>query len=83
MDPGNPVNTYSTLHDAYAAAYEGYMIQAQATDLTEALTLADNKAVTLRGGYDSDFLLDLSMTTLNGSLTITGGTLTVENLMIE
>jgi hypothetical protein len=83
MDPGNPVNTYSTLHDAYAAAYEGYMIQAQATDLTETLTLADNKAVTLRGGYDSDFLLHLSMTTLNGSLTITGGTLTVENLMIE
>ena len=83
MDPGNPVNTYSTLHDAYAAAYEGYMIQAEATDLTETLTLADNKAVTLRGGYDSDFLLDLSMTTLNGSLTITGGTLTVENLIIE
>ena len=83
MDPGIPVNTYSTLHDAYAAAYEGYMIQAQATDLTETLTLADNKAVTLRGGYDSDFLLHLSMTTLNGSLTISGGSVTVENLMIE
>jgi hypothetical protein len=83
MDPGNPVNTYATLHDAYASAYEGYMIQAQATDLTETLTLADNKAVTLRGGYDSDFLLHLSMTTLNGSLTITSGTLTVENLIMQ
>jgi hypothetical protein len=83
MDPDNPVKTYSTLHDAYAAAYEGYMIQAQATDLTETLTLADNKAVTLRGGYDSDFSLHLSMTNLIGSLTITGGTLTVENLIIE
>ncbi len=59
------------------------MIQAQATDLTETLTLADNKAVTLRGGYDSDFSLDLGMTALNGSLTITGGTLTVENLVID
>jgi hypothetical protein len=83
MNPVNPVNIYSTLQAAYAAADNGYLIQAQATDLTETLTLADNKAVTLRGGYDSDFSLHLSMTTLNGSLTITGGTLTVENLIIE
>ncbi|HTZ18225.1 MAG TPA: DUF1566 domain-containing protein [Dissulfurispiraceae bacterium] len=84
MNAGTPVNTYSTLLAAYNdAASDGYIIQAQATDLTEALALVDNKTVTLRGGYDSDFLLNLSMTTLYGSLTIQGGTLTVENLMIE
>jgi hypothetical protein len=84
MHDSNPVNTYSTLLAAYNdAASDGYIIQAQATDLTEALALVDNKTVILRGGYDSDFLLNLSMTTLYGSLTIQGGSLTVENLMIE
>jgi hypothetical protein len=45
--------------------------------------LADTKAVTLRGGYDSDFLLNLSMTTLNGSLTIKGGKVTIEKIIIK
>jgi hypothetical protein len=83
MNASNPVNTFSTIHDAYADAFGGYMIQAQATDLTETLLLADTKTVTLRGGYDTDFLLHLCMTTLNGSLIIKGGTLTVENLIIK
>jgi hypothetical protein len=78
-----PVNTYSTLHDAYAAAQDTDIIEAQATDLTETLMLADTKAVTLRGGYDSDFLLNLSMTTLNGSLTIKGGKVTIEKIIIK
>jgi hypothetical protein len=83
MNGGNPVNTYSTLGAAYDAASGGYIIQAQATDLTETLMFDDNKAVTLKGGYDSDFGLNLSMTTLIGSLTIKSGSLTLENLRIE
>jgi hypothetical protein len=83
MNAGIPVNIYSTLHDAYAAAQDTDIIEAQATDLTETLMLADTKAVTLRGGYDSDFLLNLSRTTLDGSLTIKGGKVTIEKIIIK
>jgi streptogramin lyase len=79
---GSPPHTYSTVHDAYTAAATGDIIQLQAVDLTEPLTFADSIDVTLRGGYDSAFVLNPGMTTVK-SMTISGGKVTVEKLVIK
>jgi streptogramin lyase len=83
MHGGNPVNTYSTFHDAYAAAVDGDIIQTQALDLTGPLTFTDTD-VTLSGGYNAAFVLNLFMTIITDNITIGGsGTVTVENLIIN
>jgi hypothetical protein len=47
------------------------------------LTFDADYAVLLQGGYDSGFTANPGFTTLNGSLTVIDGTVTVENLSIK
>ena len=49
----------------------------------ENVLLNSSKIFTLQGGWDSTFLNCLSMTTINGSLTISDGTLSVENIILQ
>jgi hypothetical protein len=83
MHDGNQVNLYSTFRNAYAAAGDGDTIQARAVDITETLTFADNINISLRGGYDSVFGTNPHMTTIIGSLTIRGGAVTIDRIMIR
>jgi hypothetical protein len=81
--PGSSSSYYFTIHSAYDASSGGDLIQAQAGDLTENLLFDLDIAVTLSGGYQSDFSAQSGFTTIHGSLTINSGTLIVENLIIE
>jgi photosystem II stability/assembly factor-like uncharacterized protein len=76
---------FSTLQAAYNAANSIYPVQAWGTDFTEDVIAADagNKAVTLKGGYNGAYLSNDGYTTLHGSLTVTKGSLTVEQLKIR
>jgi hypothetical protein len=76
---------FSTLQAAYNAANSVYPVQAWGTDFTGDLNAADagNKAVTLKGGYNGAYTANNGYTTLHGSLTVTKGTLTVEQLVIS
>jgi streptogramin lyase len=66
------VNTYTTFSDAYNAAADGDIIKAQAVDIPVPLTLAADVDITLKGGYDSAFVLNPLMTAVKGSVTIKG-----------
>jgi hypothetical protein len=83
MHEGSPLNIYDWIQDAYNAAADGDIIQAQAIVSTETLTFASDFSVFLKGGYDSAFAVNTGMTILNGSLTISGGTVTMENFIIN
>jgi streptogramin lyase len=84
MRGGNPVGTYSRLQDAYDAAAGGDIIQAQAMDFVELLTLSRNVSVVLKGGYASEFTTNLGGFTTTYSVTIGGsGQVTVENIIIK
>jgi len=79
---GNPLNSYSTLQNAYNATSDGDTIQAQAVDSDETLTLSRNGSVVLKGGYNSGFTANPSFTTTQ-SLTISGpAQVTIENILI-
>jgi hypothetical protein len=80
---GAVITYYPTLLAAYNAAATGNTIQIQALVLSENLNLNRAVSVTLRGGYDSGFASITGYTTISGSLTITSGTVTVENVVIQ
>ncbi len=47
------------IQDAYNAAASGDTIKVQATTLNENLTLTGNNAVSLQGGYDAFFMVNI------------------------
>jgi hypothetical protein len=76
---------YSTIHDAYTAATtDGQSVQIQALDFTEGdFNLNKNISVSISGGYDCDFASNMGMTTMHGTLTMSGGAVTISNLIIH
>jgi len=77
---------YSTImgaSGAYQAAVSGNAILIWGTDFSEDFTFNLNKAVTLKGGYDSGYTTPSGYTTLTGPVTIQNGSLSVENLLIK
>jgi hypothetical protein len=73
----------ASLQEAYTAADTGQTVLAQTMPFSEDLALADPIVITLMGGYDCGFVSNPGFTTLNGKLTISGGTVTVANFIIK
>jgi hypothetical protein len=55
-----PLHGRFRIQDAYNAAASGDTIKVQATTLNENLTLTGNNAVSLQGGYDAFFMVNIS-----------------------
>jgi hypothetical protein len=77
------VNTYNNIQDAYNNAQAGDVIQAKNVTSTENQTFVAAKAVSFKGGYDSGFASNSGFTTINGNMTIIGGTVTIEKIIIK
>ncbi|MEN8262450.1 MAG: hypothetical protein ABFR82_03210 [Nitrospirota bacterium] len=77
---GDPTDYYS-LQDAYDSAQHGDAIQSQAQVFTESLDIADlsDKSITIEGGYDCTYSAITGNTTLNGDITISNGTVTIDS----
>jgi hypothetical protein len=74
---------YPTLVDAYAAAVAGSVIEAQAVTFSSPLTLNRSIAVTLRGGFDSDFKTRTGYTVNQGKLTVEKGSVVIDRITIR
>lgn len=74
---------YGLLINAYNAAGSADIIKAQNHTFDENLQLDNNYNVTFEGGYDADFLNKTGFTTLQGTLNISNGRVTVRNLKIR
>lgn len=77
---------YSSLRDAYVAAGDGGTIKSQAQIFNEDLDINDpiEKSVTIIGGYDCDYNdPPTGKTILKGNLTISNGTLIIENFELQ
>ncbi|UCD35989.1 MAG: PKD domain-containing protein, partial [Nitrospiraceae bacterium] len=71
------------IQDAYDAASGGDVIQSQAEQFTEDLMINMNKSVALQGGYSCEYIPGSGMTTIRGSVTISAGSVSMENFIIE
>lgn len=87
--PTNPVRIsepyevfFATIQDAYNNMTSGDL-ESMALLFYEDLDFNIDKPVTLKGGYNATFTDNPSFTTLNGSLTVSDGTVVVEKLVIQ
>jgi hypothetical protein len=77
---------YSHIKDAYGVVADNGTILTREYSFTETpadLSLARDISVIMEGGYDAGYLTNNGFSTLNGSLTIGKGDLTLENLIIK
>ncbi len=74
---------YSTLQDAYDAAYNGNSIMVIAALFTEDLIIDIDKSVTFSGGYDGAFMSNTGNTTLNGDILVSNGTISLEGFVFQ
>jgi cysteine-rich repeat protein len=72
-----------TLQSAYNSASNNQYVESVGMTFIEDLILAQDKHVTFAGGYSCDFLTFPYTTGLNGSLTISAGSATIEDLVID
>lgn len=84
---GKPVSVgglpYDLINEACTAAASTDTIKLVAGNLPEDVTLASGKTIKLEGGYYCDFLTRPSQTTISGSVTISSGEVTIENIIIQ
>jgi hypothetical protein len=80
---GGTSSFYPTIQDAYNVLTNGQSLELQAADFTESLLLQNNTRVALVGGYGCDFLSNAGYSTIIGSVTINGGTIVTDNVIIR
>jgi hypothetical protein len=73
---------YSSIQTAYSAARSGADIQIVGTSLSETPTLSRSVTLTLHGGYDCGFADDSLYSVIDGALTISRGTVIIDNIII-
>ena len=78
-----PPSYFNTIQSSYNSAADSDIIQIQALTFTENLNFNQNISVTLKGGYDYNFTANASNTAVIGTLTISSGTVTIENVSIQ
>ncbi|MGO9954169.1 MAG: carboxypeptidase regulatory-like domain-containing protein, partial [Dissulfurispiraceae bacterium] len=74
---------YSTIQEAYTTATSGQSIQMQALEFQEDLIMTRDIYVLLQGGFGCDYSFNSGFSTIQGSLMISGGTVTVENVILQ
>ncbi|MGD0281882.1 MAG: BACON domain-containing carbohydrate-binding protein [Dissulfurispiraceae bacterium] len=75
--------TYSTIQLGYNNSLTGSTIEVQTATYPESNIFNSNVSVTLIGGYDSGFSTSSSNSVINGTLTISNGSVTVGNIIIQ
>ncbi|RJQ44441.1 MAG: hypothetical protein C4538_10505 [Nitrospiraceae bacterium] len=74
---------YNTMQEAYDNAGNGTTIQCQDLIFSGDMYIDLDKAVTIRGGYDCSYSTSMGTTTIEGNMTISNGTATLENVQVQ
>ena len=74
---------YSTIQSAIDSAATGSTINVTSETYIEDVVLDASKDLTLQGGWNLTFTAQSSNTTIAGSMTISNGTVTVENIVLQ
>jgi len=76
-------STYSSLQSAYSAASTGNMVQGRAVTIAESINFNRSITVTFQGGYNCDHSAVTGKTIISGNMTISNGTVTMENVQVQ
>jgi hypothetical protein len=80
---GGSMYVYPSIQSAYDSLIGGAVLQIQAGDFSGNLTSDQSKTVTIDGGYTCDFTSRPGYTTINGTLTINDGSMTLDRVIIR
>lgn len=80
---GMTETTFATFADAYAAAATGNTIMARAMDFTGPFNLNRAVSIVLNGGYDASFNPTSDYSRLIGGVTLSIGSVTIGNVIIQ
>ncbi len=75
-------NTHGFIGPLYNVLSGGETVMVREGDLTEELSFNRPVSFTLRGGYDSSFLVAASYSTIHGSLAVVEGSVTLDNIVL-
>jgi spore coat protein A, manganese oxidase len=85
--PNGPINVgasyYSVFQNAYNALGDGQTAFMQAVSFAGNMLLQNNVSVRLEGGYSCDYSTNPGYTTINGSITISGGSVVMDRVIIQ
>jgi probable HAF family extracellular repeat protein len=74
---------FPSIQSAYDAASSNQKIMMQSAEFTEDIVSDSDINIRFSGGYNCTFLTKPGVTTLNGSLTVKAGRVTLENIIIK
>jgi hypothetical protein len=74
---------FQAIGNASALSSSGDVIEAHATDLKENVTLNKGTDVSIKGGYNGDYSEQIGMTTVQGSLVVGKGSVTLDRLILR
>ena len=75
---------FSTISAAYAGAATIDTMELLSLTLTEpVVTFNLQKSITIKGGFDNSFAIQTGMTTIRGNVTVSGGTLVLDRIIIQ
>ncbi len=80
---GGSMLNYPTIQDAYNALMSGEKLEILALGFTEIMNLNQSKSVGISGGFRCDYAIVSGFTTVHGTITISQGTVNIENLIIQ
>ncbi len=81
--PGTPASYFTSLYGAYSAAGELQTVQVQDSVLTEDVNFDIAKTVTLQGGYDCGFSSVTGITSINGAVALSDGTMFMGDIVVQ
>jgi hypothetical protein len=73
---------FTSVQGACDVATNNQTVQIQTATFHEDLVLANPNAILLKGGCNPDFSPGSNWSTIDGTVTISGGALTVDNIII-
>jgi hypothetical protein len=74
---------YVHIQDAYDVAPDGASVKMQAVDFSEDLLMQNDTSVKLQGGFNCAFTSNPDWSSLIGSMTVKGGEVTIEKIIIK
>jgi len=79
----NSSQSYSSLQDAYFGAYNFETLQCENKTINEDIIINRNISLLIEGGYNRDFTSIFGITEITGNVTITDGTVTLNDFIIR
>jgi PKD repeat protein len=80
---GGTSSYYPTIHEVYEVLGDNEVAQMHAISFSETLLLDHTTIVKLQGGFDCGYVSNPGYSTVNGLLTIKGGKVTIDKLIIK